>query len=121
MFTKEIKYGKNIETKIFFVKKLDELGISKKYLGYFLLVELMEILINQSRRVVSFSRDVYPQIANKFGKTVCTIERNIRNLIDKCWNIEMMEKLNVYYVEDEKPTCREFVYLVKNYVEKSII
>ena len=120
MFTKEIKYGKNIQTKIFFVKKLDELGISKKYLGYFLLVEIMEILINQNKKIISFSKEVYPQIALKYGKTVCTIERNIRNLIDKCWNEEMMEKLNVYYVENKKPTCREFVYLDKNYITKTI-
>ena len=121
MFTKEIKYGKNIESKIFFVKKLDELGISKKYLGYFLLVELMEILINQNSVIVSFSRDVYPQIAEKYGKTVCTIERNIRSLIDKCWDISLMEKLNVYYAENKKPSCRVFIYLVKNYVIQNII
>ena len=121
MNTKEIRYGQNIENKIYFVKKLDELGIERKYTGYYLLVELMEILINQNLKVVSFSKQVYPIIANKFGKTSCTIERNIRSLIKNSWCEELMIKLNVYYVGVKKPTCREFIFLVKNYILKQII
>ena len=76
----------------------------------------MEFLINQEIETKSFSKEVYPKIAMKYGKTACTVERNIRSLIDKCWCCELMEKLNVYYADGEKPTCRAFVYLVKNYI-----
>lgn len=120
MGSKEKKYGGIIANKIFFVKGLDELGIGKKYLGYYLLVELMEVLINQDIKTKSFSKDVYPQIAQKYGKTACTVERNIRSLINKCWSLELMEKLNVYYDDGEKPTCRNFVYLVKNYIVNKV-
>ena len=120
MSAKELKYGKNIETKVFFVKQLDELGISKRYLGYYLLVELMEIMINQDRRIKSFSAEVYPKIAVKYGKTSCTIERNIRSLIEKCWNMDLMEKLNTYYPDGKCPSCQSFVYLIKNYIIKKI-
>ncbi len=119
MSTKEMMYGDKIATKIYFIKMLDELGIQRKYTGYYLLIELMEVLINQGRKIVSFSREVYPQIAGKYGKTACTVERNIRSLIEKVWCIELMKKLNVYYV-DRKPRCREFIYLIKDYVMKSI-
>lgn len=121
MSPKELKYGKNIENKIYFVKQLDDLGIKKKYLGYYLLIELMEILINQEKRIKSFSKQVYPIIAKKYGKTPCTIERNIRSLIEKSWSVELMGKLNVYYIESKRPTCREFVYLVKNYISKQLV
>lgn len=120
MSPKEMKYGKFIANKIFFVKQLDYLGIQKKYLGYYTLVELMDVLINNCLEFKSFSTDVYPYIANKYGKTVCTIERNIRNLIKQCWCFDLMEKLNCYYAENDKPTCREFVYLVKDYILKQI-
>lgn len=121
MTTKEIKYKDKIANKVFFIKILDELGIQRKYMGYYLLIELMEVLINQEKRVRSFSHEVYPIIAEKYGKTSCTIERNIRNLIEKNWCDELMEKLNVFYAEDQKPTCREFVYLVKNYILRRIL
>ena len=121
MSPKEVRYGSNIAGKVYFVKQLDELGFQKKYIGYYLLIELMEILINQERRIVSFSKEVYPLIARKYGKTDCTIERNIRSLINKSWNKDLMEKLGTYYPEERKPTCREFVYLVKNYIVYKIV
>ncbi len=121
MTAKEMKYGETIASKVFFIKVLDELGIQRKYMGYYLLIELMEVLVNQEKRVKSFSQEVYPIIAEKYGKTACTVERNIRNLIQKSWNEELMLKLNVYYVDNEKPTCREFIYLVKNYILKCIM
>ena len=97
MTTKEIKFNKNIERNIFFIKQFENLGISKRYTGFYLLIEIMQILINEERRIVSFSKEVYPMIAEKYGKTDCTIERNIRSLIEKCWTFELMEKLNTYY------------------------
>jgi len=120
MTTKELKYGKNIEKNIYFIKQLENLGINKKYTGFYLLIEIMQILINEEKRVISFSKEVYPIIAEKYGKTDCTIERNIRSLIEKCWCKDIMVKLNVYYPEETKPTCREFIYLVKNYITKQI-
>ena len=121
MNTKELKYGQSIEKKVYFVKKLDELGIQRKYTGYYLLIELMEILINQETKVNSFSKEVYPMIADKFGKTSCTIERNIRSLIKNSWCDDLMVKLNVYYVGLKRPTCREFIFLIKNYILKQIM
>ena len=121
MNTKEQKYGQRVANKVYFVKVLDELGIQRKYMGYYLLIELMEILINQEMRITSFSKQVYPMIAEKYGKTACTIERNIRSLIEKNWCYDLMIKLNVYFVGDKKPTCREFIYLVRNYILKQIM
>ena len=121
MSPKEIRYGKNVASNIYFLKQLDELGVYRKYTGFYLLVEIMQLLINEDKRIVSFSKQVYPIIAQKYGKTDCTIERNIRNLIHKCWNYDMMIKLNTYYPLDEMPTCREFVYLVKDYITKQIM
>ncbi len=121
MSPKEMRYGKNVASNVYFLKQLDNLGIFRKYTGFYLLVEIMQMLINEERRIISFSKEVYPQIAMKYGKTDCTIERNIRNLIHKCWNYDMMTKLNTYYPPNMCPTCREFVYLVRNYIIQQIM
>lgn len=121
MTAKEIRYGHTVAGKIFFMKQFDELGIKKRYMGYYIMIEIMQILINEDSRVVSFSRQVYPIIAKIFSKNVCTIERNIRNLVDKCWSKEMMIKINLQVKDGEKPTCTDFIYMVKNYILRQIM
>lgn len=119
MTTKEIKYGGIVNSNIFIIKKLDELGLNKRYLGYFMLVEILNVLINrESKLFYSFSQYLYPKVAIMFNKTPCTIERNIRNLIDKCWNKTLMIKLNLENAV--KPKCRDFIFAVKTYLENQI-
>lgn len=121
MTAKEIRYKDKISSSVYFAKQLDSLGFQRKYTAYYLLIEIMNVLINDELRVKSFSKQVYPGIAKKYGKTECTIERNIRNLINVSWSKDLMVKLNVYYPEDKKPTCCEFIYMVKNYITKQIV
>ena len=121
MSPKEMKYKDNVAGNIFFLKQLDNLGIDRKYTGFYLLVEIMQVLINEEKRIKSFSKQVYPKIAEKYGKTNCTVERNIRNLIEHCWCKEMMIQLNTFFPEGKRPTCGEFVYLIKNYIKEQIM
>ena len=121
MTAKEAKFGYLIKDNIYFMIQMDDLGIRRKYTGFFQLIEIIKVLVNDGVMVSSFSREVYPVVAAHYGKSVCTIERNIRNLIDKCWSKEMMEKLNVYFPENKKPSCQQFIYMCKNYVSKQRI
>ena len=119
--TKEIKYGGIVNSNIFIIKKIDELGLNKRYLGYFMLVEILNVLINQECNMFySFSQKLYPQVAIMFNKTPCTVERNIRNLIDKCWSKTLMIKLNMNLENGAKPKCRDFIFAVKTYLENQI-
>lgn len=121
MNTKEKKYSSKVAGKIYFIKQLNSLGLSNKYTGYYMIIEIIQILINEEVRVKSFSKEVYPVIAKKYGKTPCTVERNIRNLIEKSWNYDLMVKLNVYYPQEYKPTCCDFIYMIKNYIAMQIM
>lgn len=121
MNTKELRFGHHVSGLIFFKLKLEELGIKKKYTGYYYLVEMMNILINEDKKIKSFSREVYPMLAEKYSTNECTIERNIRSVIKKCWSNELMEKLNVYYPNEKRPPCRKFVFLIRDYMLKQIM
>lgn len=122
MTAKELKYQANIDDKFYFVKKLNLLGIEKRYMGYFFLIEIMNILINEMPdRVVSFSRQVYPLVAERYHVSVCSIERDIRNVIEKSWSFDMMTKLKVYYSNNQKPTCRDFIFMIKNYMVRQLM
>jgi len=121
MSNTERKYSNIVAKNKFFVKQLDNLGFNRKYLGFYMLIEIMGILINEGVRVTSFSKQVYPIIANKYGKSCCTVERNIRSLIMKSWSVDLMQKLQKYYPESFKPTCRDFIFMIKNYISNQII
>lgn len=120
MTSKELKYGRIVSGNIFILKKLDLLCLNRRYLGFFMLVEILNILINENiENSYSFSRLLYPRVSEMFDKKPETIERNIRNLIDKCWSKQLAEKLNLCY--EHKPKCLHFVYAVKANIIKDII
>ena len=110
MNTKNIRYGDKISEKYFIKKCVDRYGVSEDYTAHYFLVDIIDILVNENRKVKSFSREVYPLLAQKYNKKDCTIERNIRNVIDICWQNKV----------DEKPTCQKFIHMLANYVENCL-
>ena len=121
MNAKEKRFKDKISKHIFFKKKIDELNISNRYTGYYVMIEIISEIIDK-QKITSFSREVYPIVAKRFNMKDCTIERNIRNLMRKgCGDIEI-EKLGIAYENDfQKLTCRKFVYLVKDYITQQIL
>lgn len=118
MTTKELKFGNLISDKVYIARQMELLGFDKHYTGFFMLVDILNILINNKiERLVSFSRQVYPIVAKRFNVNDYTIERNIRNLIDKCWNEELMIKLNISILNKNKPKCQKFIFIIKSYLE----
>jgi len=110
------KYGDVVAANLFIAAKLDELGVASNYIGYYYLIDIFEITINGQREVKSYSREIFPIVSQRFDKTTCTVERNIRVLINKCWNMEMSKKLKYFYNENIKPTCCQFIALIKSYI-----
>ena len=117
---KNIEFDAGAEKLVYFKLILERLGVKKKYIGYYCLLESLDVIINGKTQVRNFQQEVYPYVSAKMKVSQWTIERNIRNLIDKSWSYSMMERLGVYYPEGKKPACRQFIFLVKRYIEKSL-
>lgn len=112
--------SKLVSKNYYFEKKLNEIGLTENYLAFFYLVDIMDILINETKIVRSFSTEVYPKLAKKYNKSMCTIERDIRNVINVLWDDGMKYKLSNYFNKTDKPKCCEFIYLIKNYILHTI-
>ena len=97
MNTKNEKYGNFISEKYFIKKCVKKCGVSQNYTAHYFLVDIIDLLVNENLKVKSFSREVYPMLAQKYNKKDCTIERNIRNAIDICWQNKD---------EEDKPTVK---------------
>ena len=116
MYKNELRYGEICTKNYYLRKKFNDLGITKKYTGYYFLLDIEDEIINKSRTIKSFSKEIYPELAIKYNKNDCSIERDIRNVISKLWDNGLKEKLNSLWITDDKPTCCEFIYLIRNYV-----
>lgn len=101
-------------------KRLNQLGVSTKYIAYYYLVDILDCIIVRECKIKSFSREIYPQIAKKYGKSVYTIERDIRHFINHVWNTNSNFIKDVFELKT-KPTCLELIYLIKNFVLKDFV
>ncbi len=120
MTSKELKYGKLLPKDYYYIKRVKELGITPKYIGFYYIVEILDLLINESMFVRSFSKQVYPLLAEKYNKKPNTMERNIRSVIDKLWEDKLKSKLMCFWLREKKPTCCEFIYILKSYIMQDI-
>lgn len=110
------KYRSRVVNNLYVSKRLRDIGITNDYLGFYFLVDILDLMINENIQIRSFSRDVYPLLAEKYAVHEFTIERNIRNIINTLWHSRLKFKLKRVNVFDKKPRCQEFIYMLKNYV-----
>ena len=118
MCRKYFRFGNLIQGNKFFINQLDEIGLKTCFTGYYYVVDILDIVINKGLKQKSFSKYVYPKIAEKYNTNECTVERNIRNLIAKNWNDDMQAKLK--WNNEQKPSCKKFVFIIKDYIMSKI-
>jgi two-component system response regulator (stage 0 sporulation protein A) len=108
-------YHNNLQISI--TKILHELGIPSHIKGYQYIREGIEILYNKPDLIGGITKELYPEIANKFDTTVSRVERAIRHAIEVSWNRgnwQLMEDIFGHSVDIDKakPTNSEFIVTV---------
>ena len=116
MREKVLKYREQVQSKIFFRMVLARLGLNNKYAGFYYMVELLDIVLNQGVGSRSLYKNAYPMMDEFFNVSDLTIERNIRHMLKQCWNDSMAEKLKPYWNERVRPTCKKFLKAVSDYI-----
>ena len=118
----EEKQGKNIDFKhnnlqISITKILHELGIPSHIKGYQYIREGISIIYGKPERIGAITKELYPELANKFGTTNSRVERAIRHAIEVSWNRgnwDLMEEIFGHSVDIDKakPTNSEFIVTI---------
>ena len=110
----EIKYADNYSVEVEVSSLLHDLGIPSHVRGYKYIREGIMPLYT-SREVVNLvTKDIYPEIANRFNTTSSRVERAIRHAIEISWirgDLKVMEDIfgNSIDFERSKPTNSEFL------------
>ena len=108
-------YHNNLQISI--TKILHELGIPSHIKGYQYIREGIAILYEKPEVIGGITKELYPDIANKFETTVSRVERAIRHAIEVSWNRgnwDLMEEIFGHSVDIDKakPTNSEFIVTV---------
>lgn len=120
MCNKEDEYFKHVLSNYYFNKRLLRLGIETKYIAFYYLSDIMHKLINENHPPRGFSSNVYPALAEKYNKNDCTIERDIRNLINAKWDASLKNKLSQYWLCEYPPSCCQFIKIVQKYITDNL-
>ena len=108
-------YHNNLQISI--TKILHELGIPSHIKGYQYIREAIGIIYEHPETIGGITKELYPELANKFNTTVSRVERAIRHAIEVSWNREnwtLMEEIFGHSVDIDKakPTNSEFIVTI---------
>lgn len=98
-------------------KILHELGMPSHIKGYQYIREGIMIIYKNPDVIGGITKELYPEIANKFDTTVSRVERAIRHAIEVSWNRgnwDLMEDIFGHSVDIDKakPTNSEFIVTI---------
>ncbi len=117
--TKENKniniYHNNLQISV--TKILHELGVPSHIKGYQYIREGIILIYNNPKLIGGITKELYPEISNKFNTTVSRVERAIRHAIEVSWNRgdwNLMDDIFGHSVDVDKakPTNSEFIVTV---------
>ena len=120
--TKNKKDSKNIDfyhnnLKIAITKILHELGIPSHIEGYQYIRDGIGIIFERPETIGGITKELYPELAQKYETTVSRVERAIRHAIEVSWNRgdwDLMEDIFGHSVDIDKakPTNSEFIVTI---------
>jgi two-component system response regulator (stage 0 sporulation protein A) len=98
-------------------KILHELGIPSHIKGYQYIREAIGIIYEHPETIGGITKELYPELADRFNTTVSRVERAIRHAIEVSWNRanwELMEDIfgNSVDIDKAKPTNSEFIVTI---------
>ncbi|MBQ1496597.1 MAG: sporulation transcription factor Spo0A [Bacilli bacterium] len=104
----------NRDLKMSLTKLLHELGMPSHIKGYEYIREGIIMLYNDPSIIGGITKELYPEIADKYNTSVSRVERAIRHAIEVSWNrgnIDLMEEVFGHSVDYDKakPTNSEFI------------
>ena len=94
------------------------LGKTRGKKGFAYAKTAVELLMEDDNRCQNLSRDVYPEVAKRYQVKVSCVERNIRTMLEDCWdhgNRKLFHEIAGYEL-DHRPTVKEFLNMLYDYL-----
>lgn len=108
-------YNSNLQVSI--SKMLHNLGIPSHIKGYQFLRDAVHLVFENPDMIGGITKELYPELAEKYNTTVSRVERAIRHAVEVSWNrgdLKLMETIFGHSVDIDKakPTNSEFIVTI---------
>ena len=108
-------YKHNLQVSITSI--LHELGVPSHIKGYQYIRESIMIVYDRPEIIGGITKELYPEVAQKYDTTVSRVERAIRHAIEVSWNRgswDLMENIFGHSIDIDKakPTNSEFIVTI---------
>ena len=98
---------------------LRSLGITANYCGYHITVIACELLMQDEMLFLRITKGLYPEVAKRLNCGTFTIERNIRTIIYRAWDVRRERLCEIAGIElTEPPRVVEFLDMLISYVNE---
>ena len=99
-------------------KRISEIGISIRTNGYWYIKDAIRLAVDDPKMLIYISKNLYHELAAKYGITIQAVERTIRYAITQAWEKSRSEGGDFWNKMDEitggrKPTNLEFLTLYR--------
>ncbi|MGN1165600.1 MAG: sporulation initiation factor Spo0A C-terminal domain-containing protein [Lachnospiraceae bacterium] len=97
------------------------LGIGATYRGYRYLSYGVRLCLEDEEYLLSISKLLYPEIAKEFDTTISSVERDIRTVIQVCWdrgNQELLQDIALHPLPC-RPTAGEFLDILVGHLQNN--
>ena len=97
---------------------LQSLGITPNYRGFWILLSAIALVMENESRLTLITKKLYPVLAQEFETTTDCIERNIRTVVDVCWNYgnrKLLDQIAGYHLPN-KPNNASFISILVMYI-----
>lgn len=102
---------KRDELEIAVIRFVQKLGIRPHLMGYPFLIKAIMLSLESPKLLKSLTKELYPKIADYYGKDVRTIERNIRRAIESAYEYDPERIQSIFYYKVNKPYISEVISL----------
>ncbi len=92
---------------------LHQLGITANYTGFFYTALAVSLAVQQPERLRLVTKQLYPEVAQRYGTTISLVERNIRTVTQIAWtaNRPLLESLANHSLP-ARPTAAQFISIL---------
>ena len=104
-------------------KLIRSLGIGGTYRGYRYLVSAISLRMKDEDYLLGISKLLYPQIARAYDTSVSSVERDLRTVINVCWergNRQLLEEISLYPLMN-RPTTGEFLDILMHHLKQNTL
>ena len=106
--------------KSFISETLRTLGITPCYRGFSSAVYAIFLVIEDESRLDNAMRDIYATTALKLNTDARNVERNIRTIIQRAWQVDKVRLSEIAgYKLDGPPSVAQFVEIIASYIRRS--